>query len=483
MRKAMWKKGLSVAMAAAMLTGTVTVPAVFNTSAIVKAAEVAEKSMPATPKAIDGMVYATVNMEYADFFYGELNNIAAGNETTPDLSNDKVASYRETGMYDAVTSATNKKSIKYATSYYKTGVANDEDETKGSDGTISNTTLYGIKEVKIAIPKALYDNLYEQKDDSANKNSKIYEYLNSPEAETNEEGFLIDPEAATIGYMIDGHHRNEGAYNAAKKIKEVMEEREIQDNDEVYQKYQYEFPTSIYIGRSRKDMAGIFGGINNKQQKPSAIHVMAIRQMSLDLDEEEDLAARVMEKMNSENDSVLKDRIKVCDGRLPKGAPATFLNNAKMVKLITDWWKIAMKNPSSWKCKGTDNNIYTFLNDYLTAYKEVFPEAWDNKNYVLTKTMGFDIIFSICNQLTLNAVDISGVNRLPDKDAFVSILQKVFFTKDDSGNMVPVEVELDGENAVPFNWESSIYGSHSSGKGINILKKIVEQLIISRVDH
>ena len=133
------------------------------------------------------MVYATVNMEYADFFYGELNNIAAGNETTPDLSNDKVASYRETGMYDAVTSATNKKSIKYATSYYKTGVANDEDETKGSDGTISNTTLYGIKEVKIAIPKALYDNLYEQKDDSANKNSKIYEYLNN--AEYSDEAF------------------------------------------------------------------------------------------------------------------------------------------------------------------------------------------------------------------------------------------------------------------------------------------------------
>lgn len=48
-----------------------------------------------------------------------------------------------------------------------------------ADGTISNTTLYGIKEVKIAIPKALYDNLYEQKDDSANKNSKIYEYLNN----------------------------------------------------------------------------------------------------------------------------------------------------------------------------------------------------------------------------------------------------------------------------------------------------------------
>lgn len=76
MRKAMWKKVFLWPWQRRMLTGTVTVPAVFNTSAIVKAREVAEKSMPATPKAIDGMVYATVNMEYADFFYGELNNIA-----------------------------------------------------------------------------------------------------------------------------------------------------------------------------------------------------------------------------------------------------------------------------------------------------------------------------------------------------------------------------------------------------------------------
>lgn len=311
----------------------------------------------------------------------------------------------------------------------------------------------------------------------------MYQYLNSPEAVTNDDDFLINPEAATIGYMIDGHHRNEGAYNAAKETKRIMEEKGIVNSSKTDIKYQYEFPTSIYIGRSRTEIAAIFGGINNKQQKPSVIHTMAIRQMSHDLDETEDLAARVMEKLNTESNSVLKDRIKVCDGRLPKGAPTTFLNNAKMVKLITDWWKIAMKNPASWRCKGTENSIYTFLNDYFAAYKEVFPEAWDNKSYVLTKTMGFDIIFSICNQLTLNAVDISGVNRLPDKDAFASILRKIFFEKDENGKTVPVEIELDGENAVPFNWESAIYGSHSSGKGINIMKKIVERLIVKRLDE
>ena len=152
--------------------------------------------------------------------------------------------------------------------------------------------------------------------------------------------------------------------------------------------------------------------------------------MSEDLEEEEFVAARVMEKLNTENDSVLKNRIKICDGRLPKGAPTTFLNNAKLVKLIMTWWKEAMKNPASWKCKETDESIYRFLNNYFSAYKEVFEEAWDNRKYVLTKTMGFDIIFSICNQLTLNAVNISGVSKLPGKEEFVMILRQVFFTED-----------------------------------------------------
>lgn len=169
MRKAMWKKGLSVAMAAAMLTGTVTVPAVFNSSAIVKAAEDSEqKEMPKSPKVIDGYVYATVNLEYADFFYGELNNTVAGTETTPNLATDLIADYRAEGMYDAVTSATSTKSTKYGTSYYAKGVKNDESET--------GTTLYGIKEVKIKIPEELYKNLYAQKDGEY-KDNKIYEYL------------------------------------------------------------------------------------------------------------------------------------------------------------------------------------------------------------------------------------------------------------------------------------------------------------------
>ena len=64
MRKGMWKKGLTVAMAAAMLAGPVSVPAVFNNGvSVVKADE--------TNKGQD--VYVLVNIPYADFYKAELN--------------------------------------------------------------------------------------------------------------------------------------------------------------------------------------------------------------------------------------------------------------------------------------------------------------------------------------------------------------------------------------------------------------------------
>ena len=62
MRKGRWKKGLTVAMAAAMLAGPVSVPAVFNNGvAVVKADE--------TNKGQD--VYVLMNIPYADFYKAE----------------------------------------------------------------------------------------------------------------------------------------------------------------------------------------------------------------------------------------------------------------------------------------------------------------------------------------------------------------------------------------------------------------------------
>ena len=92
MRKGMWKKGLTVAMAAAMLAGPVSVPAVFNNGvAVVKADE--------TNKGQD--VYVLMNIPYADFYKAELKKNDVKVDATTSATKTKTKSTLANGSYHA----------------------------------------------------------------------------------------------------------------------------------------------------------------------------------------------------------------------------------------------------------------------------------------------------------------------------------------------------------------------------------------------
>ena len=92
MRKGMWKKGLTVAMAAAMLAGPVSVPAVFNNGvAVVKADE--------TNKEQD--IYVLMNIPYADFYKAELNKNDVKVDATTSATKAKTRSTLAKGSYHA----------------------------------------------------------------------------------------------------------------------------------------------------------------------------------------------------------------------------------------------------------------------------------------------------------------------------------------------------------------------------------------------
>lgn len=92
MRKGMWKKGLTVAMAAAMLAGPVGVPAVFNNGvAVVKADE--------TNKEQD--IYVLMNIPYADFYKAELNKNDVKVDATTSATKAKTRSTYANGSYHA----------------------------------------------------------------------------------------------------------------------------------------------------------------------------------------------------------------------------------------------------------------------------------------------------------------------------------------------------------------------------------------------
>ena len=81
---------------------------------------------------------------------------------------DKAASYRESGMYDAVSSATTNKYKSFFSSTYS------EDNTNGQGGSI-----IGMKDVNIAVPTSLYENAKKAISDKKECSNKLLEIISS----------------------------------------------------------------------------------------------------------------------------------------------------------------------------------------------------------------------------------------------------------------------------------------------------------------
>lgn len=113
-------------------------------------------------------VYGTANIPYADFFYGEMNDVQQNAEMQLDAADPVTAAgYREDGMYDAVTSCTNSKSKRYATSYYTENTEN------------GSVTLEGIRDVNIAVPTSLYKEAQEAIKEGKNCSNQLLSIIGS----------------------------------------------------------------------------------------------------------------------------------------------------------------------------------------------------------------------------------------------------------------------------------------------------------------
>ena len=113
-------------------------------------------------------VYGTANIPYADFFYGEMNDVQQNAEIQLDAADPVTAAgYREDGMYDAVTSCTNVKSKRYETSYYTENTEN------------GSVTLEGIRDVNIAVPTSLYKEAQEAIKEGKNCSNQLLSIIGS----------------------------------------------------------------------------------------------------------------------------------------------------------------------------------------------------------------------------------------------------------------------------------------------------------------
>lgn len=138
-----------------------------------------------------------------------------------------------------------------------------------------------------------------------------------------EAGYLLAPEQELLGYMIDGHHRTEGAYAAGK--------------------LDYPFLTGVYLDLDLRKMAASFAEINCNQEKPSAIHTNAIRNLSGLMSDRENTAFDLMDELNGRA-GLFHDRIKMFDGPRARSLPRAYVNSSKMQKLLEHWLEINLQN-------------------------------------------------------------------------------------------------------------------------------------------
>ena len=125
----------------------------------------ADAATKAEPVEESKTLYGKVNLPYADFYYGELNNLTAvSNDLNADAV-DKAASLRADGMYDAVTSSTKNK----FKSFYPTTYNSVNEDGSGK--------ILGVKDVNVAIDKALYDKVKKAIADGKTSKNPLFDIV------------------------------------------------------------------------------------------------------------------------------------------------------------------------------------------------------------------------------------------------------------------------------------------------------------------
>ena len=174
-----------------------------ETATTAAGSEKASETSAKTEKA--DYVFVKMTVPYADFYYGELKDIAPeeGKDVKAQLdAEDKVTKdgFRETGMYDSVSSPTKEKVEKYV-------MADGAVEGEGS-------VYKGIKHVNVAIPKSLYEDAKKALEEKKESKNALLTLMGAIESEVSTE-----PKEYKVLNSDGTLSKTQGTTNEAKDVK------------------------------------------------------------------------------------------------------------------------------------------------------------------------------------------------------------------------------------------------------------------------
>jgi len=243
-----------------------------------------------------------------------------------------------------------------------------------------------------------------------------------------------------IAYILDGQHRVKG----------------FDYSDGV----EFDLAVVAVHNVTESIRAKLFIDINSKQVKVDERLLLDLMAGTRILANDDERVYEVIKGLDDEPSSALYDIIQFLPEQKNK-----WIKNTTMLALL----KPHIGNGGVIYSKSTAQQIEIF-NSYFNAFKEVFDEAWnDQRNFVLTKSMGFEMMLGIFREIKQRCDLYEG--RQLHKDSFIN---QVSFIKD---KIVTLNLKDGSKIEIPLNWSSNSMGQFSSKQWIReIVKEIINLL-------
>jgi len=243
----------------------------------------------------------------------------------------------------------------------------------------------------------------------------------------NRKGTLVIKKEQGVAWIIDGQHRLYGFdYSEGKEFDLIV---------------------SAFIGLSIGDQATIFKVINSTQKGVSPSLIYDLIDLTKDVEYLDERAHEIVKALNYDEDSPWQGLIKMI-GRGPGlVSQAFFIGELK--RLLRD--PIFKEYPLGEQIR--------ILKDYFSALKELFPNAWGNKKYVLCKTLGVAAVLSIMPKVLVHC----RIKNDFGKNTIYNILQNI------KNVQIPTEIGLEN-----IDFSGKQLGAFGGKKGQQRLAEILE---------
>jgi len=224
---------------------------------------------------------------------------------------------------------------------------------------------------------------------------------------------------------------------------------------------EFDLPIVALYNANEHTRGKVFADINSKQERVSDVHILELYYQIKELPMDETATMDIVHRLAKDNDSPFFGKIMLLDGEKNKWVKNKLLKQ-----------RLSPHVENGGVLYGKISAVQTqIIKEYLKAVQIVWSNAWgNNKEYVLTKNMGIEIIFSIFAEVK-HRCDLNEGKQYT-KENFAKQLQP----------LVNCDVAVPG-GAITMNWESSKMGmlAHRAGRALitkqfkNMLRKADEE--------